>query len=127
MPEEDDLVRTAAAVERFRREIPADLAARKAQIDRTVAAGQTAVIWGGGSKGVSFLTSLGLDDEIRYAVDINPYKQGKFVAGAGQAVVAPSFLTELQPDLVLVMNPIYVEEIRGILTELAVPAEVRAV
>ena len=127
LPDEDDLALTAAAVARFRREIPADLAARKAAIDRTVAAGETAVIWGGGSKGVSFLTSLGLDDEIRYAVDINPYKQGKFVAGAGQAVVAPRFLAELQPDLVLVMNPIYVEEIRAILRGLSVGAEVRGV
>ena len=127
LPEEDDLERTAAAVERFRRDIPADLEARKADIDRTVAAGRTAVIWGGGSKGVSFLTSLGLDEEIRFAVDINPYKQGKFVAGAGQSVVGPQALQDIRPDLVLVMNPIYVDEIAGILRDLDVTAEVRAV
>ena len=127
LPEEDDLVAMTAAVERYRREIPADLLARRAEIEREVAAGRTVIIWGGGSKGVSFLTSLGLDDEIHYAVDINPYKQGKYVAGAGQAVVGPEALKEIRPDLVLVMNPIYVDEIRGIIAGLSVDADVRGV
>jgi SAM-dependent methyltransferase len=69
------------------------------------------VIWGAGSKGVSFLTTLGVEREISYAVDINPHKHDKFMAATGQQVVAPEFLREYRPDLVIVMNPIYLDEI----------------
>jgi hypothetical protein len=82
-----------------------------------------AVIWGGGSKGVAFLTTLGIQDEVEYAVDINPLKHGTFMAGTGQEVVSPEFLREYRPDTVIVMNPIYSAEIRAQLESLGVDAE----
>jgi len=69
------------------------------------------VIWGSGSKGVSFLTTLGLQDEIAGAVDINPHRQGYFMPGTGHRIYGPDDLVELQPDAVIVMNPIYKDEI----------------
>jgi hypothetical protein len=74
-------------------------------------AGHTAVIWGGGSKGVTFLNVLGRESGIDYVVDLNPYKQGKYVAGTGQRVVSPEFLRTVRPTDVIVMNPIYESEI----------------
>jgi SAM-dependent methyltransferase len=70
------------------------------------------VVWGSGSKGVSFLTSLGLTDQIDCVVDINPYRQGKFMPGTGHEIVAPAHLASHPPDGVIVMNPIYLEDIR---------------
>lgn len=75
------------------------------------AAGKKVVIWGSGSKGVAFLTTLGLSDEIDYVVDINPHRQNYFMAGTGQKIVGPDFLKEYQPDVVIIMNPIYKAEI----------------
>jgi SAM-dependent methyltransferase len=69
------------------------------------------VVWGAGSKGVTFLNSIAMNGEIDYVVDINPYKQGKFVAGAGQQIVKPEFLQKYKPDSVILMNPIYEKEI----------------
>ena len=43
-------------------------------------------------------------------VDINPYKQG-VPAGTGAQVVAPEALREYRPDLVVAMNPVYLDEI----------------
>jgi SAM-dependent methyltransferase len=86
-------------------------------------AGRRAVIWGGGSKGVAFLTTLGFQDEIEYAVDVNPRKHGTYVAGTGQEIVSPQFLIEYKPDVVIVMNPIYCDEIRQTLDEMGVSAE----
>lgn len=86
--------------------------------------GKKAVIWGGGSKGVAFLTKLNVRDQIQYAVDINPYKHGTFMAGTGQEIVSPKFLQTYRPDIVIVMNPIYCDEIRGDLKTLGVPAEI---
>ena len=76
--------------------------------------GRRTVLWGGGSKAVAFLTTLGLgDDDVRYVVDINPHRQGTWLAGSGQRIVAPDFLPEYRPDAVLIMNPVYNEEIRA--------------
>ena len=46
-------------------------------------------------------------------VDINPHKHGKYLAGSGHQIVGPDALVEIKPDVVVVMNPIYVEEIRA--------------
>ncbi len=69
------------------------------------------VIWGSSSKGVAFLTTLNIYDEVKYVVDINPFRQDTFMAGTGQRIVSPEFLKDYQPDMVIIMNPIYREEI----------------
>lgn len=74
--------------------------------------GRKVVLWGGGSKGVAFLTTLDLSlDDISYAVDINPNKTGTFMAGTGQEIVAPEYLKTYRPDVVIIMNPVYHQEI----------------
>jgi SAM-dependent methyltransferase len=74
--------------------------------------GRTA-IWGSGSKGVAFLAALGdLAGAVGCAVDINPHKHGKFMAGTGHQIVPPSYLTTFRPELVIAMNPVYVDEIQ---------------
>lgn len=73
--------------------------------------GKKVVLWGGGSKAVAFLTTLGVVDQIKYAVDINPFKHGTFLAGNGQEIVSPDFLATYKPDVVIIMNPIYCDEI----------------
>jgi SAM-dependent methyltransferase len=88
--------------------------------------GRRTVLWGGGSKGVSFLTTLGLKEEVSAAVDINPYKQGKFMPGSGHPVIAPEALVDQRPDLVIVMNPIYVPEITSNLKNMGLSPEVVA-
>jgi hypothetical protein len=75
------------------------------------AAGQRTVLWGSGSKAVAFLTTLGMQDEVEHAVDINPYRADKFLPGTGQRIVAPTFLREYRPDNVIIMNPIYRREV----------------
>jgi hypothetical protein len=69
------------------------------------------VIWGSGSKGVAFLTTLEITAEVAYAVDINPHKHGTFMAGTGHEIVGPEFLRDYKPDVVIVMNPVYADEI----------------
>jgi hypothetical protein len=62
----------------------------KALADWRATARPEVVLWGGGSKGVAFLTTLGQSlDDIAYAVDINPIKHGTFMAGTGQEIIAP--------------------------------------
>jgi SAM-dependent methyltransferase len=88
--------------------------------------GQRVVLWGGGSKGVSFLTTLGLTEEVAAVVDINPYKQGKFVPATGHEVIAATALSDIRPDLVIVMNPIYENEVAANLRAMDLRSEVIA-
>lgn len=85
-----------------------------------------AVIWGSSSKSVAFLTTLKIpyDDIIEYVVDINPHRQGSYMAGTGQKIVSPEFLRDYKPDTVIVMNPIYTEEIKKELESMRLEPEI---
>lgn len=85
--------------------------------------GKKAVVWGAGSKGVAFLNVLQIKDQIEYLVDVNPYKQGKYIAGIGKEIVSPDFLKKYRPDTVIVMNPVYLNEIRKMIQQLGLNPE----
>lgn len=84
------------------------------------------VLWGSGSKGVSFLTTLDIPKELEYVVDINPYRHGYFMSGTGHKIVGPEFLKEYQPDVVIVMNGIYCDEIGKDLNKMGLNPEIVA-
>jgi SAM-dependent methyltransferase len=96
------------------------------ELEKIAGEQRTAVVWGAGSKGVTFLNLLDREGRIAHAVDVSPNKQGKFVAGSGQEVVAPESLTRLVPDDILVMNPVYEREVRSQLQAMGLTARVRS-
>lgn len=87
-------------------------------------AGRRVVVWGAGSRGVMFLNTMVRSGQIEYIVDINPRKQGLYVARSGQRIVAPEFLRDYRPEIVLVMNSLYTDEVRTTLLQLGVPATI---
>jgi len=91
------------------------------------AAGRTVAIWGGGSKGVSFLTTNGLGPEVSHVIDINPFKHGKYLPGTGHRVSAPDALHADPPDTVIVMNPVYEAEIGAQLAGMGLSPELVSV
>jgi len=127
LPIEPDLDAIASAVEHFASTFDETIARWRSDVAEVVSSGGKVVLWGSGSKGVAYLTSLGLVDEIRYVVDINPFKHGKFLAGTGQLIVPPEFLKEYRPDLVVAMNPVYTDEIGAELESMGVGAKLVAV
>jgi hypothetical protein len=86
--------------------------------------GMKVVLWGAGSKAVSFLTSLDGADAIEYAVDINPHRQGKFMAATAQQIASPEFLRDYRPDVVIIMNEVYRDEISGQLGEMGLTPKI---
>lgn len=120
----DDLDAVRAGVAHFREGYQAAAETWRARLAEENARGGRTVIWGASSKGVSFLGLVG--EHVVAAVDINPHKRGTFVAGTGHAVVAPEDLDDLDPTLVVVMNPIYVDEIRAQLEDLGLRARLAA-
>lgn len=79
---------------------------------------RTVVIWGAGSKGVTFANVVGLDPTVSRIVDVNPRKHGRHVPGTGHAIAAPTDLPALGPVHVLLMNPVYEAEVRDQLSAL---------
>ena len=127
LPIEEQPEDVANAVTEFTRNLTAVQERWRAELRSVRSRGGTTVVWGSGSKGVSFLTTLGLGDEVSLVVDINPFKQGKYMAGTGHEIVAPAALRTLQPDLVIAMNPVYREEIQRELDTLELDARLEAV
>jgi SAM-dependent methyltransferase len=82
-----------------------------------------AVVWGSGSKCVAFMTTLGVKDEIEYIIDINPHRHGKFIPGVGKQIMSPEFLKNYKPDVVIVMNPVYCNEIGEDIERMGIDAE----
>lgn len=87
------------------------------KLEKIEAKGQSVVAWGAGSKGVTFLNTF-KNSEIEYVVDINPNKQGMYIPGTGQKIVPPEFLKSYKPDSIIIMNPIYKNEIRQLINRL---------
>ncbi len=110
-----ELVRTFAA--RYREK----LAYWRDTLERWHAQGRRVALWGVGSKGVTFLNLVDRG-RVCCAVDVNPRKQGKYVAGTGQEIVPPERLERLGVDTILVMNPNYRREIEQTLDALGVAA-----
>ncbi len=90
---------------------------------RAASAAQKVVAWGAGSKGITFLNTFGAGSAIRHIVDINPRKQGLFAPRTGQQIVPPEFLRQLQPEVVILMNPQYQSEIEETLRGMGLRAE----
>jgi hypothetical protein len=127
LPEEDDISELADAVAWFEQSAVERIQAWREELAYLHREGRRIVLWGSGSKGVSFLSATGAGAAVEYVVDINPYRQGTYMAGHGGLVVAPAFLSDYQPDMVLVMNELYLEEIRKDLAGLGVDPELRAI
>jgi SAM-dependent methyltransferase len=89
--------------------------------------GGSAVVWGAGSKGTTFLNLLEGSDQIAGIIDINPNKQGKFTPCTGHEILAPDSLRHIQPNHVFVMNPMYRKEIEATMQALGTNAVIHVV
>jgi hypothetical protein len=124
---EDDLGEMRQLAASFKRRVGPSIASWREMVLRNHQQGKKTVLWSALSKAVSFLTTTKVGDAIEYAVDINPQRQGRFLPATGQQIVPPAFLREYQPDLVILMNPIYLGEVRAELDRMSVTARVLAV
>jgi hypothetical protein len=110
-------------VENFVRSYEVGVSEWRQRLDDLCQARKRIIVWGASSKAVSFLTTLNIKEEVRYAVDINPLKAGTYIAGTGHRIVSPEFVVEDKPDVVIIMNPVYIQEIDGILRNFRVDAQ----
>lgn len=120
-PARDDAAERVTAALTFGERFRTRIAEHQARLERARRGGLVA-LWGAGSKGV---TMANLVPAARDAliVDVSVRKQGKRLPCTGQVVLAPEELAGCDLSLVVVMNPVYVEEVRQELTRLGVRAD----
>jgi hypothetical protein len=88
---------------------PALAASWRELVRRRSAAGPVA-LWGAGAKGVTFCNLVDPEGELLdRVVDVNPAKQGRYVAGTGHAIVGPDAARGVAT--VVVLNPNYTAEV----------------
>ena len=73
------------------------------------------VLWGAGSKGMTYLNLVADNQQISAVVDVNPRKIGFGVPGTDYVITTPESLVSLNPKTVLIANPVYKNEIEAIL------------
>lgn len=120
---ENDLAELTKKVDDFPVKVRKTLEYWREKLLQIKANNHKVVIWGSGSKGVSFLTTLKIEQEIQYVVDINPYRQGTYMACTGQQIMAPEFLQQYRPQYIIIMNSIYRKEIQTELDRLGVHSQ----
>lgn len=85
--------------------------------------GKKLAMWGAGARGVTFLNMFQANGQIVSVVDINPRRHGKYMPGSGHLVSSPESLIDLQPDLILINNPTYADEIKSQARHLGLQAD----
>jgi hypothetical protein len=91
-------------------------------LQKLAACGRPTVLWQGAAKTVGFLSSLKYSGLIHSAVDLSPQRHGQYLPGSGVPVHAPEALTAIDPGHVVLMNPVYLDEVRAQLSRLRVTA-----
>lgn len=110
-PLEESVQGLKAMTRLFVEAINSQLSKWRERLNKYKAEQKKVVVWGGGSKSVGFLTQFDEIGIIEHVVDINPHLLGNFIPGFGIQYVGPDFLESYHPDVVIVMNSIYMEEI----------------
>ena len=123
-PAESVLNRFADEIDAFEVAVPEKIKRWRERIAAMREAGKRIAVWGAGSKCVSFLSTLGCAEDIESVVDINPHQQNKYLPGSGKQIRSPESLRRTRPEVVLVMNPVYREEIARQLEAMGASAEI---
>jgi len=121
---ENDLRNLKQLVQSFATRVPRRIAEWRKRLEGYREKGLKTVVWGAGSKGVTFLSTLNVSGAVEYVVDINPNMCAHYIAKTGLEIVRPSVLRDYRPDVVIVMNPVYREEIIAELANLGLRPEV---
>lgn len=86
---------------------------------------EKSAVWGAGAKGVTLLNILDPNAElIDAAIDINPNKQGKFIAGTGHPIISPKEIKNKNYKKILNLNPNYLNENNELLRKMSMKIQI---
>jgi hypothetical protein len=111
----------------FARHFAATIRALQEKLNSCAETHQRVIMWGAGAKAVTLTNLADKTRQIEYLVDVNPRKVGTFMPKSAQPIVDPGFLREHRPDVVMLTNAVYADEIRESLHGLGVAAAIELV
>jgi C-methyltransferase C-terminal domain len=83
------------------------------------------VVWGAGAKGVTFVNVVPGAERIGALVELNPHKHSRFAPRTGTPIRAPEALRGQPVESVVIMNPLYHDEIAGAVAALGLAPQDR--
>jgi len=102
------------ACKRHKISIMQEISAKLEAFEKIVSHYKKVVIWGISGRAISVLTHLSWDKErVQFGVDIDEDKQGKYIPVTGQLIISPEQAISFEPDLIIVANANYLDEIRS--------------
>lgn len=125
-PIEEAVAAQLVRVRRFQTRIADQLGGWRERLAVWRAQGKKVSIWGGGSKSVGFLTHFAGDGVSDCVVDINPHMENNHIPGIGSRYVQPQHLAMYRPDVVIIMNGVYRNEIATQLSAMGLAPELHA-
>ena len=112
-----------ANLERFSRSVQGYASRWSQRLSELHLASRRVAIWGAGARALLFLLQVDNKDHVGRVVDINPTRQGNYLMHVGVRIDAPESLCEFQPDLILISNSAFADEIREQAAGLGLSAE----
>jgi len=102
--ERDDGLSSLPRYQRFAAGVEGNRAALNGLLDDLVRSGKTVAAYGAPAKGNTLLNYCGIGpDRVRFTVDMNPMKVGRFTPGSHLPVHEVKHLLAVQPDYVLIL------------------------
>ena len=123
LQEEDDLEVIRGFVSSFPERCNTRISHWQAMLEELASSGPV-VLWGSGSKAVSFLSAVDIHGLVNRVVDINPYRQKHYMPGTAQTIIAPQELSDDPPVAVIIMNPVYRSEVTESLHEMGLSPKI---
>ncbi|MFT5711250.1 MAG: 2-polyprenyl-3-methyl-5-hydroxy-6-metoxy-1,4-benzoquinol methylase [Halioglobus sp.] len=124
LPSPESLADLANTVANVARDVRVLMEQHVKRTETIKASGKKCVAWGSGAAAVTYFNLFDLSREVPYIVDINSKRQGKYLPGSGQQIVAPEFIQAFQPELLIITNATYEREILEQVHSLGVYPEV---
>ena len=96
-----------------------------ASVRAALASARRPVVWGAGTKAITMLNLVAdAAESVAGVVDINPAKRGAFIPGVGTEIIGPAEIASIRPDLVVLANGMYRDEVAAELGRLGCGAPI---
>jgi SAM-dependent methyltransferase len=109
-------------LERFAQSVDAQIEHWSGRLARLRDDQKRVAIWGAGARALLFINAIPEAEHIGMLVDINPTRQDMYLAHVGHRIDPPDRLKAFDPDLLLISNSAFADEIRQQAAALGVTA-----
>lgn len=101
-----------AACDNFGVDVRSSIERCQQRLTQMAAAAPPLLLWQGAAKTVGLLATLSDISPIEGAIDLSPARHGGFLPGSALPVHGPARLPQIRPGTIVLMNPVYLTEVR---------------